>query len=724
MMQPADVAFWDDRVRETLDAYDDDDLRNVAAQQIKVRQASREELIDKVIANLSNPVVVDRRLKDLDPIARRLLALMERSRQPLWRLASLLQMLVAIGSQQPLPAILTLFEAGLLFPDPAARLGRGSHPIKSYLQAVSEANAGILGMFAHPLVLARTGAEDLGLPGLAFEPSGNGSVQEADGLEWLLRLAAVWQQIGASPLRRTQHLDFFKRDLDRLRSDPLLCAAPTVNLADVPDPGLLAVALAEAVGVLQDDASELRPARIPAEWEEGLTAASVKIWMWLPQIDTWRPDVGWIPSRPSPNPFPAAYLLCFALLAQLKSEQWANPEEIEEWIVKHHPFWSQDGLQPSRRKSWLPTFLLGLAFPLRWIQVLKDQDGTWLVRLSPLGRWLIGLGEVPPQDPAFSQTLVVQPNLEIIVYRQGLTPALIAHLSRFAAWKSFGSACTLQLDAESIYRGLESGLTFEAIIQMLERHGTRSLPSSVVESLRTWADKRERLTVFSSATLFEFGSAGDLEQALTRGLPGIRLSDRLLAVPNEQEIDYRHFRLAGTRDYSLPPERCVEVAEDGVTLSIDLTRSDLLLETEIERFAEALDQAGVNGKRRYCLTPASLSRGRESGMGVHELEEWFYLRTGQSLSPSARLLINGSRLPDLDARRQLVIHVADTEIADGLLQWPATRPYIAERLGPTALVVAEENLTALAERLGEIGARLVVQAIPARTTERIEESAV
>ena len=51
----------------------------------------------------------------------------------------------------------------------------------------------------------------------------------------------------------------------------------------------------------------------------------------------------------------------------------------------------------------------------------------------------------------------MQPNLEIIAYRQGLTPALIARLTRFAAWKSLGAACTLQLEPETVYRALEAG---------------------------------------------------------------------------------------------------------------------------------------------------------------------------------------------------------------------------------------------------------------------------
>src|SRR5262249_2897186 len=157
------------------------------------------------------------------------------------------------------------------------------------------------------------------------------------------------------------------------------------------------------------------------------------------------------------------------------------------------------------------------------------------------------------------QTLLVQPNLEIIAYRQGLTPALVAQLSQFAAWKSLGAACMLQLDAESVYRALQSGQSFAQVLPALERHSMRPAPTTVLDSLRTWADRRERIAVYPCATLFEFASADDLNEALARGLPGVRLTDRLAVVAREDSVDFRHFRLAGTRDYALPPERCVEV---------------------------------------------------------------------------------------------------------------------------------------------------------------------
>jgi hypothetical protein len=198
-----------------------------------------------------------------------------------------------------------------------------------------------------------------------------------------------------------------------------------------------------------------------------------------------------------------------------------------------------------------------LAYQLRLVQAARGEGGDWLVRLSPLGRWLLGQGAAPP-EPAFPQTLLVQPNLEILVYRQGLSPALVARLSLFAAWKNLGAACTLQLQPETVYRALETGESFETVLGTLERHGMKATPDAVVNALRTWADKRDRIQVFTAGALFEFNSAEDLNEALARGVPAVRLSDRLAIVANESAIDYRHFRLTATRDYALPPEKCVE----------------------------------------------------------------------------------------------------------------------------------------------------------------------
>ncbi len=727
-MSVVDPSYWSELQRHTLESYDETLLRQVAARLVKPRnQWPVADLVERGAAAISNPVIIDRRLQDLTPPARRVLALIAHSRQPYWSLGNLVELTIALGHGDGLQPVLELLEAGLLYPslmaatEAANSNGASGKKLKSFEQWMAAPGPTGLLVFAPPAIATRALGEDLGLPDLSKEelsrdregaddaaPSRSRlSWQEADGLEWLLRLAVLWQQVAAAPLRRTLQGDFFKRDFERLGQDALLNAAPADQLAEVPDVAFLAIALAEQEGILTDIEGELHAGPLPAVWDKSLATALESLWTDLPRLSTWNPLDGWRGGEvQAGNPFPSAYLLAFLLLARLPEEASVRPETIEEWIVAQHPYWTNESLRPSRQQPWMEKFLLGVAYQLRLVQATRGEDGAWRVRLSPTGRWLLGLGEAPNLETVHTQTLLVQPNLQIIAYRQGLTSSLIARLTQFAAWEGLGAACTLQLQPETVYRALEAGQSFDSIRLTLEQHGTRGVPPAVIDSLRTWSNKRDRITVYPSATLLEFGTAEDLNEALARGVPAIRLSDRLAVAASEESIEFRHFRLTGTRDYALQPEKCVQIEADGVTLSVDLARSDLLLETELPRFAELIDGSPVSGRRQYRLTPASLSAARSTGMTLTALEIWFHQRAGQPLPPAARLLMSAEQMQAPQLRRHLVLHVADENLADGLVQWPQTRELIQERLGPTALAVAEENVPLLRERLREAGIEL------------------
>jgi hypothetical protein len=698
---------WSVRLSQTLARYDEALLRQVAARLARPRSHwPVEELVKRCAETLDNPVVLDRRIQDLPPASRGLLAVIGHSGQPAWSLGNLVELAMALGHPDGLEPVFDLLGAGLLFPDLGEAGGTGLK-LRGFEQWLTTAGSAGLRVFTLPGVAGRARGADLGLPDLseAEEPPPSGlRAQEADGLEWLLRLGVLWQQVSAAPLRRTQQGGFFKRDVERLEQDPLLNGPPPDRLADVRDLGFLLAALAEMEGVLRENDGEVHAGSLPAAWEEGLPAALASLWALLPHLRTWTPVDGWRGGEAPPsNPFASAVLLAFLLLGRLPEEGWLRPAVLETWLRDHHPFWAGEDLRPSRQQPWLAGFLLGVAYPMRLLQASQGPEGGFLVRLSATGRWLLGLAEQPAPAPVYKQTLLVQPTLEIVAYRQGLTPALVARLTRFATWKTLGAACTLQLDPETVYRALEAGETFDSIRLALEQHGTRAIPPAVLDSLRTWANKRDRITVYPSATLLEFASAADLDEALARGLAAVRVADTVAVVPSEDDIEFRHFRLTGTRDYALPPDRCVSVEADGVTLTVDAARSDLMLETELPRFAELVQQPGSNGRRQYRLTPASLASARESGWGLTALEAWFQQRAGQPVSPAARLLMAGAEVAEPTLRRHLVLQVELPEIADGLLQWPATRALIAERLGPTALSVAEEDLTALRQRLATIG---------------------
>lgn len=701
---------WTEQLRGTLARYDEKLLRQVAGRLLRLRsQANADELIERISASVSNAALIDRRLRDLDETHRSLLALIGMSRQPRWRLGALLELLSCFEVSDGMAVVFQLFEAGLLYPELPSQKRR----LKTFEEWLGLGTATEFRVFCHPAVTARALRHEPSLLGeqedrFATCPPGEvGEVREADGLDLLLRLAVLSQML---PLRLTQQGEFFKRDQERLGSDPLLAGPAADELATIPDRGHLLISFGLALGVFEHREGEVVAGRLPNSWSEGLLPALTELWATLPDITCWNITNGWRGLAAGAGPFASAGLLAIALLSRLPQGHWTAPGAVAAWLTRHHCYWnSLPSSSPPRSglETWAEHFLLGLACQLRLVQAAQDSTGRWVVRLSAWGSAVLGL-RAAPTPPAYAKTLMVQPNLEIVAYRQGLTPQLIADLSGFCTWKSLGSACTLQLQPEAVYRGLEGGADLEQILHTLQQHAVRDLPASVVQSLKTWAGKRERLAVYPSALLLEFQGEEDLQAALARGITGLRISERLLLVARESDIDFTHFRLLATRDYSLPPEPCVEVESDGVTLMVDLARADLMLETEIQRFAEPVP---ANGRRQYQLTPAALARSRDRGVTLRTLEEWFLQRTGRPVTPAVRLLLAGNLVgawsettpqQPLTVQRLIVLQVPSPVLADGLMQWPPTRALIQARLGPQALAIEESNLEALRTKVEEL----------------------
>lgn len=739
-------------LRSVLERYDTALLRHVADNLLRSRlQRARDDLIDKMVEAAGNAAVIDRRLQALDEPQRGLLALLGLGRRAQWELTTVLELLACLGATDGLAVVQGLFEAGLLYPE----LSNGRAALRRFKDWLTGAPAhyrivapaGITSRAASQAIGSKqpaTAAHEAGflLPSVASCELSNASPREADGLEWFLRLGCLWQDIHQQPPRLTQQGAFFKKDHERLEAALLLTHPAADELHAVPQLGHALVSLGIACGLLERQEGQIIAGAFPESWQAGLLEAVTEFWSLLPAMHSWNAAEGWRGLSAGPPPYASANLLAMALLALLPGSAWVMPQAIGDWIAARHCFWPEaravpgtparrtgpverdlhegrgrstttSGTQsrPSGRthplSDWAESFLLGIAYQFRLVQAAQDSGGRWLVRLAPLGRAVLGLGP-PPRTPAFPKTLLVQPNMEILAYRQGLTPGLIADLTRFASWQSLGPACTLRVEPETVYRGLEHGASLETIVRLLQQHGVREPPPGVLESLKTWANKRERLTVYGGATLLEFATAEDAQSALSRGLAGLRLADRLVLVTSAGDIDFRHFRLTATRDYALPPGQCVEVGADGVTLYVDPARSDLLLDSEIARFAEPAVNRNGTERRSFRLTPQSLARGRASGMTLWALEEWFRQRAGQPLSPAGALLFAGGEMPPLAVKRLLVLELPTAALADGLLQWPETRPLIQDRLGPRAVVVDEAHLDPLRAKVRELGLPLDV----------------
>src|SRR5262245_36867617 len=110
--------FWSEQLRAALSSYAEPLLRQVATRLARVRnQWPAAELIERCMATLSNAATVDRRLGELTPLCRQLLAVMGYTREPRLPVGDLVELALALGANDGLQPVLDLLEAGLLFPE-------------------------------------------------------------------------------------------------------------------------------------------------------------------------------------------------------------------------------------------------------------------------------------------------------------------------------------------------------------------------------------------------------------------------------------------------------------------------------------------------------------------------------------------------------------------------------------------------------------------------------
>jgi Helicase conserved C-terminal domain len=708
-----------------------------------IRSAANAEEITEF---LDRPAAVKGLLERLSTPARIALsvfALSEATSLPLGGLVHGLRILGAGPSD--LASVVRLLELGLLAVE--AEVTRG--PISDFATAFELAGVDRFLLRVHPAVrhAARTTQPD---HKLAASGRSIAQVREVDGMQPILALAALWQRVASEPLRRTQQNTLYKRDLERLASDSVLAAPIYDALAPLPDASTFWLALAQRVGLVLTDPAADRLIAAPADfWDENaLHLPQMIATAWL-GLETWL-ESGLTPPGDAIPALPYLRVAALLALSTLGESEWIAVEDLADHFSALSPAWDQSWLtsQPprpvhfSRRdgraavgsaapecprgSGLLTTLLCGAAHTLGLVKAAEERgSGRRVVQLAPLGRYVLALGPTPPPRPLFEQFLFVQPNFQVIAYRQGLTPQSAGALARFAWFSQIGAALELALTRESIVQGLSGGLTSESILQTLARHSQRPVPPNVIDAVTRWASRRERVVYYDSASLVEFASGADRDTALAfwphaGGAEPVIVGERFLLVEDEGTVPFDRLRLTSTRDYRRPPQICVTVEQDGVTLALDPTTADLLVDAELARFAELLhspqsarvqvrsqanSHAPSSPTRRYVVTAESLARGLKSGVNPLQLAAWFTERTGGGIPPAVGLLLAaaGPRRVRLSARRTFVLNLGSAELLDGLMQHPATRRFVGERLGPVTAVVPDDHLPALKKALHELG---------------------
>jgi hypothetical protein len=705
-------------------------------------EASRpSNLAMELAEQLDSPSAVARQLTGLGPGPCLALGLFALTETTVGSVAGLAHALAILGMEAH-ESLILLLGRGLL----AIDAGPDAPPLDDLRRGLEQGPPTSVLLRVYPVV-PRVVRVPLPEGPLAATTTQVAQVRESDGLEPIVRLSAVWQRVGVEPLRQTQQGTLYKRDHERIEEDPVFSDAVTDAPAPLPNLPSLWLALALRLGLVRHDPSGDRLEAAPSEfWAENAVHLPQMIaTSWL-GLRSWREQMPG-PGDPPDFGLPAAWLRPVALLwlARLGGDEWLALDDLAALLRSLNPRWDRSsfrdesdgagstGRRPRTRvasadpgsKDVLRPLLLGAGYTMGLVRVALEKVGSRpVVQLTPLGRYVLAMGPPPAPRPSFEHFLFVQPNLEIVAYRQGITPQLVGHLSRFAWWNKLGAALELKLTKESILFGLDGGLSPESMLELLTRHSQRPLPTLVPDAITRWTERREQVSFYTAATLIEFGSATDRDQALAEWAladPGtfVPVAERYLLVENPKKIPTDRIRSGGSRDYRHPPEKCVRVEPDGITLVLDPLRSDLLIDAELARIADELPASQPSSRvgrtaqpeRKYVVTAVSLRRAGAMGIPASQIVEWFQQRTGEGPSSAIRLLLRaaaGTTSP-LCARRVLILAAPTPELADGLHQHPETLSLLGERLGPMVIAIPEENVEALRRVLEQFGLQLSLE---------------
>lgn len=704
-----------EQYRRTLALYSEDLLQETIKRLPKPSRAKKSltsaELLE---ASLAPGKAIEKLIAEFSEPHQRALALFHRSPSVYWRWDHAVRFLVACDIPSPYRVLQELLAAGLL----CMRPPRGSEPLVRFeigdgLPLLALPTIALAGPLAQQkLELAET------FPPLRGVEAPSGNWRECDGWELPVRLAVLWRIAQRAPIKRTQQNVLFKRDQERIQGDPLLGSAMLDAPSVIEESGMLVHALAARQGWLSEGDEQSPTALLEQVWPESLDDLLLFCARELLQIEAWNEFGKKTPPGPFATEVASARFLLLLGLASLPEDKATTVEELASRLELVHAPWNAQGelvgpfrQAPNRAKlarDWVRACVLGPFYQCGLVSLRSVGKDEPLLRLTALGRVFLGETVQLPARTRFPQTMLAQPNHELIVYRQGLCVPLLGKLVLFAEPKSMGAALAFEINADSVYHGLESGMGDEEIISLVREYSGRDLPSGLAESIRTWAQKRDRLTVYSDVSIFEFSDEKDLHEALARGLEGTQIAERLIIVTGDQERNFKNLKITASRDYRFAQDQCVETGGDGITLKVDLEKSDLMLESELRRFADPMAYKDRAGRQQFRVTADSLARAFQQGLRIDNVEEWYRQRTGNSPPPSVQLLFRAAAGFRLKASHVIMVGVESPLVAEGLLQHPETAEFFGERLGPSALAVPEENLVPLRAALDRLGIELEI----------------
>lgn len=121
--------------------------------------------------------------------------------------------------------------------------------------------------------------------------------------------------------------------------------------------------------------------------------------------------------------------------------------------------------------------------------------GSTSVRVTPLGRALVGLGPWPEEK--FEDKIYVEPNFEVMV-PCGIHPAILWDIDFLADLVRADQMMIFKLSRSSVYRAVQHGIDPASMVRFLQSRAGSPLPQNVAYSIAHWAGAYGRVELIDA----------------------------------------------------------------------------------------------------------------------------------------------------------------------------------------------------------------------------------
>jgi hypothetical protein len=147
-----------------------------------------------------------------------------------------------------------------------------------------------------------------------------------------------------------------------------------------------------------------------------------------------------------------------------------------------------DANQETVEQHWavlLTQFCHWRLLPLGAAEAGYTPERATCIRLTPLGKYLLGTGEEFHWAGDQGSLVIVQPNFEVVFL--GPSPFAEAEISRFAERKGKQMGVLFTITKKSVFNAAAAGLTSKAILDTLQRVCGKTVPANVSREIEGWA---------------------------------------------------------------------------------------------------------------------------------------------------------------------------------------------------------------------------------------------